>query len=187
MADIAGIRVAALATDGVEEPELRDPVTALRNAGAKVTILSLKPGEIQCFNHHEKGSRVAVDGLIADARPDDYDALLLPGGALNADALRTDNAVKRFVRSIDSDRKPIAFICHAPWILISACLVRGRTLTSFHSIEDDIRNAGGHWVDHEVALDFNWVSSRKPDDIPAFIRETMETFAEFCRKTQTAQ
>lgn len=187
MAELRDIRVAAIATDGVEEPELLKPLEALRESGAQVTLLSVCPGEIQCFNHHDKGAKVPVEGLVSEAKPEDYDALLLPGGALNADALRVDKDVKRFVRSVENDRKAIAFICHAPWVLISSCLVRGRTLTSFHSIEDDIRNAGGHWVDHEVTIDFNWVSSRKPADIPAFNREMLRSFAEFSRQTQTAR
>lgn len=186
MADVKGLRVAVIATDGVEQPELLKPMEALRQAGAKVEILSLKPGEIQCFNHHDKGEKVKADKAVKDARPDDYDALLLPGGALNADTLRADRDVVRFVRSFDEEKKPMAIICHAPWILISAGLVKGRTLTGYHTIEDDVRNAGGHWVDREVACDFNWVTSRQPDDIPAFNREMLNTFSELARKTQAA-
>lgn len=180
MTQVQNLRVAVLATDGVEEAELVKPLEALREAGAQTKVLSIKLGEIQCFVHQDKGRRFPADGTIEDASPDDFDALLLPGGALNADTLRVDRNVKRFVQSFDRVRKPIAVICHAPWILISAGLVKGRTLTSFYTIEDDIRNAGGHWVDHEVCTDFNWVSSRKPDDIPAFNREMLMSFEQFC-------
>jgi protease I len=186
MADVKDLRVAVIATDGVEQPELEKPVEALRQAGANVEILSLKPGEFQCFNHHDKGAKINADKAVKDARPGDYDALFLPGGALNADTLRADRDVVRFVRAFDQEKKPMAIICHAPWILISANLVRGRTLTGYHTIEDDVRNAGGHWVDHEVACDFNWVTSRQPSDIPAFNREMLNTFSELARKTQTA-
>jgi protease I len=186
MADVKDLRVAVIATDGVEQPELEKPVEALCQAGAKVETLSLKPGEFQCFNHHDKSVKANADKAVKDARPDDYDALLLPGGALNADTLRADRDVLRFVRSFDQEKKPMAIICHAPWILISANLVRGRTLTGYHTIEDDIRNAGGHWVDREVACDFNWVTSRQPSDIPAFNREMLNTFSELARKAQTA-
>lgn len=181
MSDIKNVRIAAIATDGVEEPEIVEPVKALRDAGATVDILSLKAGEIQCFRHHDKGSRVKAVKAVKDSDPADYDALLLPGGALNADALRADNDVKSFVKAFDHEKKPIAFICHAPWILVSAGLVKGRTLTSYHTIADDIHNAGGHYVDREVVCDFNWVSSRQPSDIPAFNREMLTTFAELSK------
>jgi protease I len=186
MTNINNLRVAVIAADGVEEPEIIEPVRALRDAGAQVETLSLKRGDIQCFKHYDKGSRIKVDRTVKEAQPGDYDALLLPGGALNADALRMDTDVRRFVRFFDTEKKPMAIICHAPWILISSCLVRDRTLTSYYTIEDDIRNAGGHWVDREVVTDFNWVTSRKPADIPAFVREMLVTFADFSKKTQTA-
>jgi protease I len=186
MAKINELRVAVIATDGVEEAELMEPVKALKDAGATVDILSLEKGEIQCFNHLDKASKVAASDAVKNTRPGDYDALLLPGGALNADRLRVDVDVRKFVQHFDSEKKPMAIICHAPWILISACLVKNRTLTSYHTIEDDIRNAGGHWVDREVVSDFNWVTSRQPGDIPAFIREMMITYAEFSKKPAAA-
>lgn len=186
MVNIKDLRVAAIATDGVEEPELLEPVRALKAEGAHVEILSPKRGEIQCFRRLEPGVRVDADKTISEADPGDYDALLLPGGALNADFLRADHNVLRFVQSFDKEKKPMAIICHAPWILISAGLVKDRTLTSYHTIEDDIRNAGGHWVDHEVECDFNWVTSRQPSDLPAFISAMMSTFADFTDKTQYA-
>ena len=186
MADIKDLRVAVVATDGVEEAELLEPLRALKEEGAHVEILAPRVGEIQCFNHHDKGVTVVATKAVSDADPGDFDALLLPGGALNADALRADRDVLRFVQSFDKEKKPIAFICHAPWILISAGLVKDRTLTSFHTIEDDVRNAGGHWVDREVECDFNWVSSRKPDDLPAFNREMISAFEDFSDRAEHA-
>lgn len=186
MADVRDLRVAVIATDGVEQPELTEPVRALKQAGANLEILSLQAGDIQCFNHHDKGDKVKADKAVKDVRPDDYDALLLPGGALNADTLRADRGVQAFVRAFDKDKKPMAIICHAPWILISANVARGRTLTGYHTIEDDIRNAGAHWVDREVACDYNWVTSRQPSDLPAFNREMLNTFSQLARRTQTA-
>jgi len=186
MANVRNLRVAVIATDGVEESELLDPVQALQNEGAVVEILSLKAGPIQCFRHLDQGAKVTAAKAVKEANAGDYDALLLPGGALNADALRMDNHVRRFVQSIDKEKKPMAIICHAPWILISAGIAKGRTLTSYHTIEDNIRNAGGHWVDREVACDFNWVTGRQPDDLPAFIPAMLSTFADFSNKTQHA-
>lgn len=186
MPNVKNLRVAVIATDGVEEPELVEPLKALQDGGAAVDVLSLKPGPIQCFRHHDKGVIVQADKAVKGASPDDYDALLLPGGALNADTLRADKDVLRFVQSFDKEKKPMAIICHAPWILISASIVKGRTLTGYCTIEDDIRNAGGHWVDREVESDFNWVTSRKPADLPAFIPAMLSTFREFSRQTKYA-
>jgi protease I len=186
MADVKNLRVAVIATDGVEEPEIVEPVKALRDAGAKVDILSLAKLEIQCFRHLDKGMKLHAVRSVKESSPDHYDALLLPGGALSADALRVDKSVKSFVAAFDSAKKPIAFICHAPWILISACLVKDRTLTSYHTIADDIHNAGGHYVDHEVACDFNWVSSRQPSDLPVFIREMFTTFSQLATHVRHA-
>lgn len=177
MKTLGDLRVAVIATDGFEEAELTGPVKALKDAGAKVEIISLKPGKIQAFQHHDKSIQVNVDRTLDEARPEEYGALLLPGGALNADALRAEPKVLEFIRGIDGAKKPIAAICHAPWELISAGVIKGRTLTSYHTIEDDVRNAGGHWVDREVECDYNWVTSRKPDDIPAFNREMLNSFA----------
>jgi protease I len=178
--------VAAIATDGVEEAELVEPLKALKDAGAEVDLLSLKPGPIQCFRHQDKGSTQQASKAVKDVKPDDYDALLLPGGALNADTLRADKDVQRFVQSFDKEKKPMAIICHAPWILISSNVVKGRTLTGYHTIEDDVRNAGGHWVDRELACDFNWVTSRQPGDLPAFIPAMLQTFADLSKKTDHA-
>lgn len=166
-----------LATDGFEESELTEPVRTLKEAGANVTIVSLKAGEIQGVKHSDKAGRVRVDRAIADVRPDDFDAVQLPGGALNADAMRTTPEVKAFLKQMDEAGKPFAVICHAPWELISAGLVRGRTLTSYHTIQDDIRNAGGNWVDREVVEDRNWVTSRQPSDLPAFNNAMLKLFS----------
>lgn len=176
MTDLKGLRVAVLATDGFEEVELTEPVRALKAAGAEVTIIAPKAGEIQGFRHDEKSKTVRVDKTFADARPEDYDAVELPGGALNADALRVVPEVKDFLAAMESAGKPIAVICHGSWSLISAGLVKGRTLTSYHTIQDDVRNAGGTWVDKEVVSDRNWVSSRRPSDIPAFNRAMIDLF-----------
>jgi len=178
MTDLSGFRVAVLATDGFEESELTEPVKALKEAGATVTVVSPKSGEIQGVKHHEKSKKVKVDRTISEVRADDFDAVELPGGALNADALRAEPAVQRFLKAIESAGKPIAVICHGPWSLISAGLVQGRTLTSYHTIKDDVRNAGGSWVDREVVEDGNWVSSRQPSDIPAFNRAMLKLFSQ---------
>lgn len=178
MVDLKDLKVAVLASDGFEESELTEPVKALREAGATVEILSTKPGKIQAFRHHDKSITVDVDGTIEEAQPGRYDAIVLPGGALNADFLRVDSKLKYFLHKINEAGKPIAAICHAPWELISAGLVKGRTLTSYYTIEDDITNAGGNWVDREVVVDGNWVTSRQPDDIPAFNREMLQLFAQ---------
>jgi deglycase len=177
MSELSSLRVAALATDGFEESELIQPTDAVRKAGAHVEVISLKPGHIQAFRHFDKGRQVRVDRTLEDAHADDYDALLLPGGALNADALRVMPEVQSFVHHFQDAGKPMAVICHAPWILVSAGLVRGRRLTSYHTIQDDIRNAGGEWLDQEVVEDDNWVTSRQPSDIPAFNKVMLKLFA----------
>ena len=177
MADLNNLRVAVLATDGFEESELTEPVKALRDAGAQVDIISPHGGEIQGYKHHDKSIKVRVDRTLDEARPDDYDALQLPGGALNADQARMEPKVQAFIQAIDRAGKPMAVICHASWDLVSAGLVRGRTLTSWHTIQDDIRNAGGNWVDREVVVDGNLVTSRGPKDLPAFNREMIALIA----------
>lgn len=177
MPELTNLRVAVIATDGFEEQELTEPVKALKNAGARVEVLSLKPGQIQAFRHHDKSIMVPVDRTLDEAGSDQYDALLLPGGALNADMLRMQPKVQSFIRSMESAGKPMAVICHAPWELVSAGLVRGRTLTSYHTIQDDIRNAGATWVDQQVVEDRNWVTSRQPDDIPAFNEAMLRLFS----------
>lgn len=175
---LKGIRVAILAMDGVEDVELREPRKALQQAGAETTLFSPGKGKIQSFNQFDKADQIEVDKTLAEADPEEFDAVLLPGGALNADTLRIQPHAQQFVREMDRQRKPIAVICHAPWLLVSAGCVRGRTMTSYHTIQDDVRNAGANWQDQEVVRDKNWVSSRQPSDIPAFNRAMLELFSE---------
>jgi protease I len=175
---LIGVNVAILATNGFEEAELLDPREALEHAGAIVKVIAPKAGKIQAMNHDEKSKSVDADLTLDKANPEEYDALLLPGGALNADHLRVEPKAQDFVRSFDRAGKPIAVICHGPWLLVSAGLVKGRTLAAYHTIQDDIHNAGGRWKDEEVVRDKNWVSSRQPSDIPAFNREMLKLFSE---------
>lgn len=177
MGDLDHLRVAVVATDGVEESELTEPVRALREAGATVDILAPRSGAIQAFRHLDKSSKVPVDRMLKDARPESYDALMLPGGALAADTLRADPEALSFIQRISAAGKPIAAICHAPWELISAGIVRDRLLTSYPTLRDDVRNAGGFWVDREVAVDQDLVTSRRPSDLPAFNKQMIRVFA----------
>lgn len=171
------MRVAVIATDGFEEAELVEPVKALRDAGAQVEIIAPHDGSIQGFKHDEKSQTVPVDRTLESADPEDYAALVLPGGALNADAIRRDGQLQAFIRAMDQREKPMAVICHAPWELVSAGLARGRTMTSWPSLQDDIRNAGGNWVDEEVVVDRNLITSRKPADLPAFNKELLQALS----------
>ncbi|MFB9237060.1 type 1 glutamine amidotransferase domain-containing protein [Plantactinospora siamensis] len=177
-ASLQGKRVAFLATDGVEEVEYTQPREAVENAGATAELISLQPGSIQAFNHLDKGKTYDVDGTAADADPGRYDALVLPGGVANPDALRSDPNAVRFVRAFFDAGKPVGVICHGPWTLIDAGVVEGRTLTSWPSLRTDLANAGATWVDEEVHTDNGLVSSRKPDDLPAFCAKIVEEFAE---------
>jgi protease I len=176
--DLNGKRVAILATDMFEQVELVEPRRAVEEAGAEVDLVSLETGEIQGFNHYDKADKFPVDRAVFDTSADDYDALLLPGGVGNPDTLRTDEDAVAFVRSFFEQGKPVAAICHAPWTLVEADVVRGRKLTSYASIETDVRNAGGSWVDEEVVVDEGLVTSRQPDDLPAFCAKVVEEFAE---------
>ncbi len=169
--------VAILATDGVEEAELTEPAKALGQAGAKVSIIAPHGGRIQAFNHFDKGDQIPVDLTLDQADPRRYDALMLPGGALNADQLRVQPKAQQFIRAMVEAQKPLAVICHAPWELISAGVARGHKLTSYHTIQDDLRNAGVEWVDQEVVVDGKIISSRQPSDIPAFNREMLTLFS----------
>jgi protease I len=180
MADktLAGFRVAILVTDGFEESELVKPRQALDDAGAETKVIAPHDGQIYGMKHHDKAGKVKVDLTFDEAKPDDFDGILLPGGAFNADAIRIIPEAKDFVIEFENAEKPIAVICHAPWLLVSADLVHRHLLTSWPSIQDDIVNAGGRWEDKEVIRDNNWVSSRKPDDIPAFNREMLQLFGE---------
>jgi protease I len=171
-------RVAILATDGFEQAELEEPMNALKEAGADVSIVSPKSGKIQGMRHADKGDEFKVDLALNKAKPEDFDALVLPGGLMNPDELRSTPAAVDFVRAFGEAGKPIAAICHGPWVLIEAGLVRGRTLTSWPAIQTDIKNAGGNWVDKEVVVDNGLVTSRKPDDIPAFNVKMIEEIGE---------
>jgi len=175
---LQGRRVAVLATDGFEQVELEKPVEALKNAGAQVEVVAPHGGEIQGFNHHDKGRTVPVDRELGEANPDQYDAIVLPGGVINPDQLRLEPKAIDFVRSFAQAHKPIAAICHGPWTLINAEAVQGKTMTSWPSLETDLRNAGAEWVDQEVVVDDGLVTSRKPDDLPAFCAKMIEEFAE---------
>ena len=165
---LSGKKVAILATDGVEQVELVEPRKALDAAGAKTELVSLKPGEIQAFNHHDKGDKLKVDRTVDEARASEYVALMLPGGVINGDAIRGDKRAVQFAREFMSSDKPVAVICHGGWVLVEADAVAGRKMTSWPTLKTDIRNAGGDWVDEKVVVDGKLVSSRKPDDIPAF-------------------
>ena len=173
-----GKRVAIVATDGFEEVELTQPKQALEEAGARVEVVSPKGGQIQGVRHMEKGQSVKVDRELGAAKPDDYDALMLPGGLANPDALRQDEKVLAFVRHFFEAGKPVAAICHGPQILISADLVRGRTMTSWEAVQKDLQNAGATVKDEPVVVDKGLVTSRKPDDIPQFNAKMIEEFAE---------
>jgi protease I len=171
-------RVAILATDGFEQAELEEPMQALEMAGATVSIVSPKPVKIQGMKHADKGDQFEVDVPLENANPEDFDALMLPGGLMNPDELRSTPEAVSFVRAFADAGKPIAAICHAPWILIEAGLVKGRRLTSWPAIQTDVKNAGGNWVDEEVVVDQGLVTSRKPADIPAFNLKVIEEIAE---------
>jgi len=181
---LLGKRVAILATDGVERVELLEPRKALDEAGARTVVVSPKTGKIKGWEHGQWGDDILVDQSLENVRADDFDALLLPGGVMNPDRLRQSENAVQFVRSFFDAGKPVAAICHAPWMLVEAVVVAGRTLTSWPSLRTDIRNAGGEWVDREVVTDEGLVTSRKPDDIPAFNRKMIEEFAEGLHEPQ---
>jgi protease I len=173
---VANVRVAILVTNDFEQSEMTEPRQALKDAGFQTTLIAPKSGKLQAMKHDLKADYFDVDLTFDKANPNDFDAVMLPGGALNADALRADQRAQEFVRRIDEAGKPIAVICHGSWLLVSAGLTNGRTLTSYYTIQDDIRNSGGQWVDREVVRDRNWVSSRQPSDLPAFNREMIALF-----------
>lgn len=176
--ELNGKRVAILVTDGFEQIELTSPREALETAGAKCFVISNIEGKVQGFEHHDKKDRIDVDLPLDKANAAEFDAVLLPGGVINGDALRVEKKAQQFVQQIDRAGKPVLVICHGGWILISAGLVQGRTITTWPTLQDDMRNAGATWKDEECVRDRNWVSSRKPDDLPAFNRESIRVLGE---------
>jgi protease I len=178
MGKLDGKKIAFLQTDGVEQVELTEPLKAIGDEGADTTLVSLEQGDFQGFNHLDKGDTFTADVAVADADADDYDGLVLPGGVANPDFLRSDDDAVAFVRSFFEQGKPVAAICHGPWTLVEAGVLEGRTITSWPSLRTDITNAGATWVDEEVHVDQGLVTSRKPDDIPAFSAKAVEEFAE---------
>jgi protease I len=186
---LKGKRVAIVAADMVERVELIEPRKALQEAGAETELISLEPGEIRTFNHFDPAESEKVDKAVEEVDASDYDALLIPGGVGNPDQLRGDENMVAFVRDFFEQGKPVAAICHGPWVLIDAGVVRGRTMTSWPTVGTDLRNAGANWVDKEVVVDGGLVTSRKPDDIPAFNKKMIEEFVEgkHAKQAQSAQ
>ena len=182
-----GKRVAFLATHGVEQVELTEPWKAVESEGGQPELISLEEGQIQGFEHLDKGETFEVDHVVSDANASDYDALVLPGGVANPDFLRGDDKAVSFVRSFFEAGKPVAAICHGPWTLVEADVVRDRTLTSWPTLKTDIRNAGGEWVDEEVVVDSGLVTSRNPDDLPAFCEKAVEEICEGVHEEQAQQ
>ena len=180
-------KVAILVTDGFEQVELTEPKKAMEQAGAVTHIVSPNKAQVKGWNHTEWGDVFPVDVVLDQANPDDYDALLLPGGVMNPDRLRRNERALQFVRAFFVSDKPVAAICHGPWTLIDAAVVKGRRLTSYESIQSDLKNAGANWVDEEVVVDQGLVTSRKPDDIPAFNRKIIDVFAESKRQLKATE
>jgi protease I len=175
---LSGLNIAILVTDDFEQVEMTEPRAALEQQGAATKVISNKHGKVQGFNHDEKADQFDVDMTFAEADPKAFDGVLVPGGVINSDQIRMIPEAQRFVQDMDEDGKTIAVICHGPWLLVSAKLTEGRTLTSWPSLQDDIRNAGGNWVDQEVVVDGNLVTSRKPGDIPAFNQKMIDKMSE---------
>lgn len=185
-ADLSGKTVAILIADGFEQVEFTSPKAALEKAGAKTMVVSLKPGRVQGWHHHDKGDSFPVDKEVAHVRAEDFDALVLPGGVANPDQLRADAGAVAFVRDFFEQHKPVAAICHGPWTLIDAGVVRGRRLTSYKSIKTDLTNAGAEWSNEEVVVDNGLVTSRTPDDLPAFNAKMVEEIGEGVHASQRA-
>jgi protease I len=186
MASLSGKKIAFLATDGFEQAELLQPRKALDDAGATTVVIAPKDGEIKAWNTKDWGKTVKVDKTLADANPNDYDALVLPGGVINPDHLRMDPAAVNFVRKFVETGRPAAAICHGPWTLLEAGVLRGKTVTSWPSLKTDLKNAGANWIDQEVVTDGQFIFSRKPDDIPAFNRTIIEHISNSNRQTAAA-
>lgn len=184
--ELEGKRVAFLFTEGVEQVELTEPLEAVRRAGADADMISLEKGEVEAWNHFDKGDKFKIDQAVADVDSSDYDALVLPGGVANPDQLRLDQDAVKFVRGFFEEKKPVGVICHGPWMLVEADVAKGRKVTSWPSLKTDLRNAGADWADEEVVVDDGLVTSRKPDDLPAFCTKIVEEFAEGRRTQQRA-
>jgi protease I len=176
--ELDGKHVAFLFTEGVEQAELTEPLKAVREAGADVDLISLEEGEVQMFNHLDKGETIEAEHAVGSVNASDYDGLVIPGGVANPDALRADEDAVRFVRNFFEQGKPVGTICHGPWMLVEADVARGRKVTSWPSLQTDLRNAGAEWVDEEVVVDSGLVTSRNPDDLPAFCAKVVEEIAE---------
>ncbi len=176
--ELKGKRIAFLATDGVEQVELTEPWKAVEQAGGAPELISLKGGTIQGFDHHDKGETFPVDKAVKEADPTEYDGLVLPGGVINPDILRTDEAAMGFVTAFFEQGKPVGAICHGPWSLVETGIVKGRKVTSWPSLQTDVENAGGTWVDQELVVDRGLFTSRKPDDLPAFCAKLVEEMGE---------
>jgi protease I len=187
MADeLKGKRVAFLFTEGAEQVEVTEPLEAVRKAGAETDIISLEKGEVEMWQHFDKGDKITADTAVADADASDYDGLVLPGGVANPDALRIDKNAVKFVRDFFEQDKPVGVICHGPWMLVETGVAKGRKVTSWPSLQTDLRNAGADWVDEEVVVDNGLVTSRKPDDLPAFCAKIVEEIAEGKHKQRVA-
>ena len=184
--ELQGKRIAFLFTEGAEQVEVTEPLDAVKGAGADVDIVSLQKGEVEMWNHFDKGDTIEAGVAVSDADASNYDGLVLPGGVANPDQLRTDDDAVRFVRGFFEQHKPVGVICHGPWTLVEADVVRGRKITSWPSLQTDLRNAGAEWVDEEVVVDNGLVSSRKPDDLKAFCAKIVEEFAEGKHEEQRA-
>jgi protease I len=184
--ELEGKRVAFLFTEGAEQAEVEKPLEAVKEAGAEVDIVSLEKGEVQMWQHFEEGNTITADLAVSDADASKYDGLVLPGGVANPDQLRTDEDAVSFVRGFFEAGKPVGVICHGPWMLVEADVVKGRKVTSWPSLTTDLRNAGAEWVDEEVVVDSGLVTSRKPDDLPAFCAKIVEEFAEGRHEGQKA-
>lgn len=178
MEKVKGKKVAVLATDGVEQSEFEQPVQALKEAGVQVEIISIKSGHIKAWDMKNWGKEIAVDKTVDQVKATDYDALVLPGGVMNPDKLRMNQDAVQFTKDFMTAGKPVAAICHGPWLLVEAAVVKGKTLTSYPSLQTDIKNAGGNWVDQEVVTDKGLVTSRNPNDLPAFCKKMLEEIAE---------